>query len=1122
MKRKAIKRWLAVVLSLTMAVSLVPAVVLTAGAEEVDLEDVTCEHKDYIIEGVTYYDTGVELDNEVVRSELYQALLSAPYRDGHSIAGDWQELAYYINRNFGGEDEDLGHKAAHDLVKSMLANHNGKGNELKYITKLEEFDDYEFRKSSSGLKPANSVAQAEYNMRLFCHNLYQNVKGTGNWWPQETSLKDNTTIQPTFYMVTFAGKQSGSIHAERGHGRGLGIIFSDFSIKPIFPERTDKPQKTGQSDYERVLGDIDQQNPSLLTGAQNDTTAVVVAEQELENAETVEVSTEFTKGKEFTWEEGIEVGKKWSGPWPLLGGGMHVNVHFNTSQAISQSWSEGKSNSTTNTTRSSISVTMPPYTKVLLESSKGVQEVTETFRSPMILNFKVTILDIALRLEDGASYTDITASFPDGNLVDEPGNARKSLDYRLDKQYIVRESKINWNTLEQFLQKDKEGELLQSLRTHAPISARPASVVSNLKVTSQKVSGLTALYPMTQVATTNQTSEYILHNGDSIFPESLGIEGQNQYQAPFYGFDASKGRWILTDKQGSDISTGSKVATLSQDPVTGSTKVTAGEQAGTVYLKYLIDEGYYQDLQKKAGMLQEAPITNDSIKPCIIPIHVTMSTSEGWQVRVSGEQKIIAGDPAVVPALPTDVYNKADRQVRYPVHWYAKNLDTVTVEADRFSAEKTLEPGAYTVGAYLGRDSYNPDAYAYHPIQVLEARKLAKLTIPEVQTFDRVRELDLNGLTVGRFDQYHNTEFDSTFNTNYTVSSVWDGKEPLTWTCHDQSVTVDETGQAVFPEKNGSYPFTVSAKNAKGETVTSNRLTVTIHGYVEGMDTQRDRIEGLDRRAVITLDGPNVRDGITVTAFDGDTITDITGKAQANAKADGQQQAVLTFPELPEGEPDKTYTIKCSYDGFNFLNTPATSVTVAATRIPGVPFMDVEPDDYYKEALRWAIADNITAGTTGMTFAPDGVCTRAQAASFLWRAAGSPAPSGKDLKVLDVPQESYCYDAVVWALENNIIAGTAEDRTEGEVFFMPDEVCTRAQIVTFLWRAKNCPSAAVSHAFEDVEEAMYYTDAVHWAAANHITTGTSTTTFSPEQECTRDQAVTFLYRDHKELGGSEG
>lgn len=188
---------------------------------------------------------------------------------------------------------------------------------------------------------------------------------------------------------------------------------------------------------------------------------------------------------------------------------------------------------------------------------------------------------------------------------------------------------------------------------------------------------------------------------------------------------------------------------------------------------------------------------------------------------------------------------------------------------------------------------------------------------------------------------------------------------------------------------------------------------------------------------------------------------------------------------------------------------PGSPVTVAAvfTRIESpINFTDVNPDSYYYDAVAWAVKQEITMGTSATTFSPDAACTRAQMVTFLWRAAGSPSPGAATCNFTDVDKDSDSYQAILWAAERGITIGTSKTT------FQPTAVCSRGQMATFLYRYSGSPAVTGTHPFADVPDNTYYHDAVTWAAQTGVTRGTSATTFSPADNCTRGQMITFLHR----------
>ena len=235
----------------------------------------------------------------------------------------------------------------------------------------------------------------------------------------------------------------------------------------------------------------------------------------------------------------------------------------------------------------------------------------------------------------------------------------------------------------------------------------------------------------------------------------------------------------------------------------------------------------------------------------------------------------------------------------------------------------------------------------------------------------------------------------------------------------------------------------------------------------------------------------------------------ITPSGDVSVRAGANQTFTIT--------PNRSYAVSdVKIDGrsigavrsYTFENISASHTIEVQFRVRS-SFVDVPSGSYYEDAVDWAVANGITTGTDAAHFSPDGICTRAQAVTFLWRAAGRPAPESRTMPFTDVPADSYYYDAVLWAVENGITKGTSSTT------FSPDNTCTRAQIVTFLWRSEQSPAAGSSNPFTDVSADAYYADAVLWAVKEAITTGTTRTTFSPDAECTRAQIVTFLWRCKK-------
>ena len=299
-----------------------------------------------------------------------------------------------------------------------------------------------------------------------------------------------------------------------------------------------------------------------------------------------------------------------------------------------------------------------------------------------------------------------------------------------------------------------------------------------------------------------------------------------------------------------------------------------------------------------------------------------------------------------------------------------------------------------------------------------------------------------------------------------------------------------------YTEKNGGTKITTSTVFDKDTTVYAHWTYTgsTGTGTGTGVTTYPITVKSA-KNGDVTASHKSASKGTTVTltvdpdkGYVLDTLTVLDGKDK----------------EIKLTEKNGKYT----------FTMPASKVTVAATFKASAPtgknpFIDVPAGSYYEDAVVWAVEKGITSGTSAVTFDPNGNCTRAQAVTFLWRAAGSPAPKTKVMPFTDVPAGSYYYDAVLWAMEQGITKGTSDTA------FSPNASCTRAQIVTFLWRANGSPAVSGNSAFTDVASDAYYAAAVTWAEKNGVTGGIGGGLFGSNNNCTRAQIVTFLYRAMK-------
>ena len=300
--------------------------------------------------------------------------------------------------------------------------------------------------------------------------------------------------------------------------------------------------------------------------------------------------------------------------------------------------------------------------------------------------------------------------------------------------------------------------------------------------------------------------------------------------------------------------------------------------------------------------------------------------------------------------------------------------------------------------------------------------------------------------------------------------------------------------------KRGAKQFTVDSDNCAVFTITKFS-TFELSGTVTYVEPSYSSGSSYDPTYSVTVD--KAKNGtVTVSpksASKGDTVT-VTVKPDS-----GYVLETLTVTDKNGNE----LTLKDKGNGKYTFTMPAGKVEVKATFMEDNSmlnfFYDVPNNAYFYEAVKWAVKNGITTGVGNDLFAPEQPCTRAQIVTFLWRAAGSPEPKGAASGMTDVVSGSYYEKAVAWAIENGITTGTGDGK------FSPDATCTRAQAVTFLARALSAKASGKAE-FSDVPADSYFADAVAWAAANGVTEGIGGGLFGSDNDCTRGQIVTFLYR----------
>ena len=521
----------------------------------------------------------------------------------------------------------------------------------------------------------------------------------------------------------------------------------------------------------------------------------------------------------------------------------------------------------------------------------------------------------------------------------------------------------------------------------------------------------------------------------------------------------------------------------------GSTKTTppapatlTGISVKTAPTKLTYNEGESFD---KTGMVIEATYNDGSTKDVTgytytptgalttADTTISISYTEGSETKTCTQSITVN---AVTPPAPATLTGIS-----------VKTAPTKLTYNEGESFDKT---GMVIEATYNDGSTKDVTGYTYTPTGALTT---ADTTISISYTEGSETKTCTQAITVNAVTPPAPTEYTITFNVNGGSGTI-----------PPQLTSGQKLSSLPTATRSGSYSFDGWYTAASGGTqittayVFSGNTTVYAHWTYTGGGG------GGSYTPSYTVSVDKTENGtITVSpksASKGDTVT-ITVKPDKGYELEMLKALDKDGDALKLTEKNGKYTFKM----------PSGKVTVKGSFVEEAPvqiFKDVPTDAYYYEAVKWAAEKGITGGVGNGLFAPNQPCTRAQIVTFLWRAAGSPAPKNMS-SFADVPADAFYAKAVAWAVENGITGGTGDGK------FSPDATCTRAQSVTFLYRAAGSPKVSGSAEFGDVATNAYYADAVAWAAKNGITGGIGGGLFGSDNNCTRAQIVTFLYRSVK-------
>ncbi len=670
--------------------------------------------------------------------------------------------------------------------------------------------------------------------------------------------------------------------------------------------------------------------------------------------------------------------------------------------------------------------------------------------------------------------------------------------------------------------------------------------------------------------TVNGTIPDLIYNDDTANTfdlSTLDVEAKDQYGEDMTLQD-DRFEWRLASDKGYAAISGSTITGLvvGTDTVTLYYPVGQDEQGETVYrtaqplpvqvtAKPYLNELYYNDGAPAAVEGAEYDLSRIPLlardqhgNPCGIPSDIEWTLADTNQTNATIENgKLLVAVGSVPDASYADVILEASsasagktaknvvvRVEQQPTlktiradmkDGFVLRLDENAVLADQFTAAGYDQYGREMTGGSFEWVTSKPDVVS------LENGTLKALKEDSTEIYARSGDIESNHITL-------------TVNAPRRLTAITADGIPSSVrknTTLDLSAakvtTLDQFGKAFTPEELAAYPASVRWTMEKNDThavISGNTLsfgdqdgTMTLICAAVNADTNVI----VEKKIIIRITDSTSGGGSSGGGGGGGgggfsapsysvSVDDVKhGTVTVSPKSASKGDTVIIT-----ATPDKGYVLESltvldkdskaleltdKGSGKYTFVMPAGKITVKAVFMDDNTmlnfFTDVHAEDYYYDAVLWAAQKGITGGMSDTLFAPNAACTRAQIVTFLWRAAGSPEPKALS-SFADVPADAYYAKAVAWAVENGIAVGTTATT------FSPDDTCTRAHGVTFLYRAAKATASVGASAFTDVADNAYYVDAVKWATEQGITKGISSTLFGSDETCTRAQIVTFLYR----------
>ena len=559
-------------------------------------------------------------------------------------------------------------------------------------------------------------------------------------------------------------------------------------------------------------------------------------------------------------------------------------------------------------------------------------------------------------------------------------------------------------------------------------------------------------------------------------------------------------------------------------------------------------------------ILTNAVINNEKERPASGPMYYILpsgiTAKEELQIIVKGTENTITSEHGCAITSNKDLticgdgslmLNSQNDSSALTTYYYSRTItieESVKITATVDLNQSLLQPGEPSAGMAIAAYNTNiQDAasvtainhgtnWAVYSHNQLIVKDSAILTARSQEKGKTICHIVDSGRTITASVNFGGNPLDGSYDSGKLSTTYKYVKVEPSKTVDVTDVTLNKSMLSMKVGESDTLTATVTPTNATNQAVTwtsSNEAVATVtNGTVNavGVGTATITVTTTDgsytASCTVTVTRASSSGGSHTTYYSVNTPAKSEGGSVVVSPKSASKGSAVTVTVTPESgyqvssvqavdKDGKKLTLTDKGDGKYTFVMPGSKVEVSASfaqvqkpEEPS-PYRDVSKDSYYYDAVQWASNKGITNGVSDGVFAPDWVCTRGQIVTFLWRSVGSSAPKTAEMPFADVAEDAYYAQAVLWAVENGITKGTSETT------FSPNETCTRAHAVAFLYRLAGSP-AVTGSSFQDVAADAYYNAAVAWAVQQGITKGTSETTFSPNETCTRAQIVTFLYR----------